>query len=505
MALIADIVEALKGVALSIPGAFKTVGELDQTALEEMRDAMVVAFAREESVREGTPDSFFVKHREAIGQFSAQALLNPKDFLTELFEKWSALLNDALAFFNVDALPGADGLDLGDPEVAKRVLAGLTEQAQTRVTIVVTAVNSILAMGNAASVIAETLSMGRIRSIAEAIQSWVWANGLGNLTSMAYQPQLGASILPILNRFYNQRSQAQVPGPGDQVRFQLREVYEPARRKELLGDDDLSTFKQFMGELGFSGYNADSYWAAHWVLPSIGQLNEMLHRGVIDDETWTRFVRFNDYDPTAVPWLKEIIFSPFTRVDARRMASLGVLSDVELLQAYADIGFFAPTAKDASGRRRAVLVANPDFAIHKAQALVVWTKMFNALPLLRARFRRGHLSADELMVALLETGITQEKARILWETVVRAEKEVRTDPEKELTRGLVVRGWKLRQISFGQGLFLLQRMGWDLAESELILRVQSLPDDPLAFVNTNLGRRLTQTTDADIAALLEAE
>lgn len=491
MALLADLVEAIKGAFLAVPDRLKSIGGLLEDELAEMRASFVAAYDKGRDSAPGQVAEFLIKARIGTITMSVDALRDPKQFAVELFNNWQTLLNAALEEFNVDALPGDADFNLGDPAVAKKVLRGLADAAQTRVAIVVAAVNVVLAMGNAASIVAEAASMGNVRSIAEAIQSWVWANGLGNLTSMAYQPQLGASILPILNRHFNQRSRAQVPGPGDQVRFQLREVYEPARRRELLGADDLSTFKQFMGELGFSDYHADSYWAAHWVLPSITQLNEALHRGVIDLDTWRRFVRFNDFDPTAIPWLEETIFSPFTRVDARRMASLGVLSDLELLQAYRDIGFFAPTQPDAAGKQRAIMVAAPDFTVHKAQALVVWTKMFNALPLLRARFRRGHLDAEELMMELLATGITQDKATTLWQTIVTAEKEERTAPEKALTRGLVARAWKLRAVSFPQAVFLLERMGWDNAEAELILRVQSLPDDPLAFVNTSLGTRLT--------------
>ena len=74
--------------------------------------------------------------------------------------------------------------------------------------------------------------------------------------------------------------------------------------------------------------------------------------------------------------------------------------------------------------------------------------------------------------------------------IVKAAKEERAAPEKDLTRALVVRAWKLRLVSFNQAQFLLMRMGYDLNEAELILKVQSMPDDPLAFVNTGLGARL---------------
>ncbi|KKK90773.1 hypothetical protein LCGC14_2719650, partial [marine sediment metagenome] len=363
-------------------------------------------------------------------------------------------------------------------------------ESQERVTFAITLINFILVSGSGVSIAAEIASIGTVRSIAEAIQSWIWANGLGSFTPMAFQPQLNASIQPYLQRWYNSRAKAQIPPVGDLIRMQLREVFLAGRREELVGTEERPIYNQLMAEHGYDEFHADSWWGAHWQLPSIGQLNEMLHRGVINDETWERFVRFNDVEPTSIPRLKEIIFSPFTRVDARRMDREGLLTDQELLQAYADLGFFAPTAVDASGRIRAVTVENPDFTIHKAQALFVFTKVFNAVPDLRRRFAKGWISEGELLESLKATGVDSFRAQTIFETLVKADKPERTAPEKELTRALVARAWKLRLIGFAQGVFLLERMGWDAAEAELILSVQSLPDDPLAAVSTNLGFRL---------------
>lgn len=490
MGLIADLVESFKAGFGSIQDKWTTYGDWPAEQVDRMVNAVV--FLGQNITTTGPfallPGGELLEQR--LAEFQATARDDALSFARGLFDYWTEILNRALAVLNVDAPDNLEALRLGDPEVIQSLLRVQGAQAQARVAGAIGAINLVLAMGNSVSVIAEAASAGTVRSIAEAVQSWIWANGLGQLSSMGYQPQLDASVMPLLTRFYNQRSQSRIPSESDLIRFQLREVYEPVRRAELLAGESRDTFNAYMEQNGFSEYHADSFWAAHWFLPSIGQLNEMLHRGFIDQPEWERFVRFNDYDPSSIERLRDIIYSPFTRVDARRMASVGVLTDQELLEAYADVGYFAPRVDDGTGKLAAVMVPNPDFTVHKAQALVVWTKMFNALPILRARFRNGWITSEELRDELAATGLPDAQVQIRWEMLVKADKEVRTAPEKELTRALVVRAWKLRLISFPQALFLVQRMGYDEAEAELILRVQSLPDDPLAFVNTNLGARL---------------
>lgn len=490
MGLIADLVEsmvqALAGVATGFRWPRGAISD-DLAELAGLFKEKVEEFAREHPTL------------AAAGAFSSPAVFaaftvagqsDPKSFAAELLQKYSAILQDAFALLNVEV----PSVPPGSPTALAAQIAVNLEQgrvgAQERVTGAISLINFVVGTGSAISVAAEVFTLGQVDTIADAIQSWVWANGLGSFSPLAFSPQVNASIAPYLTRFYNSRAQAQIPPVTDIIRFQLREVFLAGRREELVGTEDRPIFNALMKEWGFSEFHADSYWGAHWGLPSQGQLNEMLHRGVIDRETWDRFTRFNDVEPTTIPWLASIIYSPFTRVDVRRMSRFGILSDDELLQAYADLGFFAPTITQADGRIRAVMVPNPDFTIHKAQAQVIFTKVFNAIPLLRQRFSKGWIDEREVLDGLRESGVGELKAQELLETIVKEVGPERVAPEKELTRALVARAWKLRQIGFTQASFLLQRMGWSAPEAELILRVQSLPDDPLAFVSTALGFRL---------------
>lgn len=501
MGLIADIVESFKfALGTAFPGLKVVANELE----DELGKILDGVKAAAETLIVDPVSDFPEDIRQA-----AQFLVNPGDELKESAQKliaglvdgWTTLLVKAMDQLNVDAPEGPTEpvADIGAAIQAELSRGGAA--AEKRVAVAVGVINLVIITGNVASIAAELASAGMVKSIAEAIQSWVWANGLGGMASMAYSPQMNASVGPWLDRKFNEKAQAKLPGPGDMVRFQLREVFLEGRREELVGTEDRPVFDQHMRQLGFSKFWADSYWGAHWVLPSIGQLNEMLFRGVIDQDEWTRFVRFNDFEPGQIPNLQQIIFNPYTRVDVRRMSRMGILDDSELLQAYADLGNFAPTARDDTGRLRAIFVAVPDFTVHKAQALVIFTKIFNALPELRARFRRGHITSAELLRELEVTGIPVDRARKLWETIVDAEAEARTAPERALTRALIARAFKLALISFGQGLFLLQRIGWSVAESELILRVQAAREDPMEDIDTALGARLTEGAVAAVLGL----
>ena len=66
---------------------------------------------------------------------------------------------------------------------------------------------------------------------------------------------------------------------------------------------------------------------------------EMLHRGVIDLETLEFLYRTVEIPQYWRDKLTQIAYTPYARVDVRRMHAMGVLSDAELIKAYTDIGY----------------------------------------------------------------------------------------------------------------------------------------------------------------------
>ena len=154
-----------------------------------------------------------------------------------------------------------------------------------------------------------------------------------------------------------------VPGMADLVRMEVREVWRPEFRKEQLEEMPSEDFKIYAGYQGFSDEHADSYWAAHWVLPTVGQAYEMFHRlRPGRDPTGLTFTREDLYslmrrqdilkryrDPRIA-----IAYDIPTRREIRMMVNAGTLSRDDAEQIYLDRGIdprFAGTLADFAWAR----------------------------------------------------------------------------------------------------------------------------------------------------------
>lgn len=140
-----------------------------------------------------------------------------------------------------------------------------------------------------------------------------------------------------------------IPSARDIITFAVREVYSP-EIAEAFGQYEgaeqvYETAEADIKAVGMSKEIFTKFWAAHWVLPSMSQGYEMMHRNVITSEELDRLMVAMDVMPWWRDKLKAISYSPFTRVDVRRMHKIGVLNDEGLVKAYMDIGYNEDNAK----------------------------------------------------------------------------------------------------------------------------------------------------------------
>ena len=141
-----------------------------------------------------------------------------------------------------------------------------------------------------------------------------------------------------------------IPSASDIISFAVREVYSP-EIAEAFGqfdglDEVVSKASVDLKAIGMNKETFAKYWAAHWMLPSVGQGFEMVHRDVIPAVSTPqrplgldRLMTALDIMPAWRDKLTAISYSPFTRVDVRRMHKLGILTDEDLVRAYMDLGF----------------------------------------------------------------------------------------------------------------------------------------------------------------------
>ena len=228
-----------------------------------------------------------------------------------------------------------------------------------------------------------------------------------------------------------------IPSAQDIIRYAVREVYTPEIAEAFGQFDELpKVLEQAELDLKAAGLPVDTFtkeWAAHWLLPSIMQGYEMLHRGVIpalsseaSPVSLERLMVALDIMPAWRDKLTQISYSPYTRVDVRRMHKIGVLDDEAVFTAYADVGFspFAPGD------------------VHETVA-----------DAFRCETCRHESKAGRMLDFTL-----------LYNTDPPEEEKTEKDKERDLTKADILNGLRDELITESEGIAALQLLGYDEAE-----------------------------------------
>jgi len=132
----------------------------------------------------------------------------------------------------------------------------------------------------------------------------------------------------------------QQPGIGDLISMLVRDVFNESVVGRYGYDEDYpAQVEELARKIGLAPEWPKRYWRAHWNLPSPTQGAEMVHRAGLPVEDYKTLLRIADYPPFWRNYFEKIIFSPFTRVDIRRMYGVGTLTAGEVFAAYKEIGY----------------------------------------------------------------------------------------------------------------------------------------------------------------------
>jgi len=174
------------------------------------------------------------------------------------------------------------------------------------------------------------------------------------------------------------------------------------------------------------------FWRSHWELPSISAGYEMLHRlrpGVTDvpftREDLETLLRTADIPRFFRERLIEISYSPYTRVDVRRMYQMGVLSEEDVYNNYLDLGYDEEHARNLT-----------QFTILDA------TEEDRSLTrtLITGAYKRSVFSRDEAKGALQQIGYPETYAEIILQQVDYDIAKDRVDDEIDRVRYMYVEG-----------------------------------------------------------------
>ena len=131
-----------------------------------------------------------------------------------------------------------------------------------------------------------------------------------------------------------------IPPVSDIITMAVREAFSPEIAERFGQYEDFpEEFAEWAEKQGLTREWAERYWAAHWALPSVMQGYEMLHRGIITIDELKMLMRALDIMPFWRDKLIQMSYSPFTRVDVRRMYRDGVLDREDVKKTYLDLGY----------------------------------------------------------------------------------------------------------------------------------------------------------------------
>ena len=134
-----------------------------------------------------------------------------------------------------------------------------------------------------------------------------------------------------------------LPGPSDLISFSVRDVFRGDLVEKYGYDTDFDKIENelspWLEKIGMDPDVMKLYWRAHWDLPSITLAYELLHRGFITENDLRILLKTADMAPAFVDPIIQASYSPYTRVDVRRMYELGILDREAVKRSYQDIGY----------------------------------------------------------------------------------------------------------------------------------------------------------------------
>lgn len=223
-----------------------------------------------------------------------------------------------------DGLPLEAAKSPVDPAKAAELAKGIT-----------LAILGGVSLAGSAVILAEAGSLGQLETPGRVLQMIFGATGADQLAAQLAMIPFQTGVMRGTERYWNSINQAELPGPGDLIRFLVRETTSRAR------------FDQAMREQGFSQEWTDAFWVSHWREVARRDVMDGYHRGVIDEAERDKLLVILDYRPDPRPGISvsdlEIVGSIgkylIPRVDLRRSFKLGLIDFEELVKRYEWIGY----------------------------------------------------------------------------------------------------------------------------------------------------------------------
>lgn len=229
-----------------------------------------------------------------------------------------------------------------------------------------------------------------------------------------------------------------IPSPSDLVRMAVRDAWNDEAARRFGYDEDFpKEFAEWAQKQGMSPEWARRYWRAHWELPSPTMAYEMLHRGIITREELEILLKIADYPKFWRDKLIQLSYSPYTRVDVRRMYQLGILNRDQVKKAYMDLGYDEEHAENLT-KFTVAGASEEEKDLTKTEIL--------------SGYRTKLLTAQETKEALMKLGYDEDEANFYialedYKLEKEAKNELLNWTKAEYTKGIIDANEVIKRLS----------------------------------------------------------
>jgi len=262
------------------------------------------------------------------------------------------------------------------------------------------------------------------------------------------------------------QSSSPVPGPGDLIRFGLREAYDDDVAITWGYDEDYP--EQLTADMALHGFDANwskLFWRAHWQLPSITQGFEMMHRDIIKPDDLSELLRLQDIPPVWRQHLLDMSYRTLTRVDIRRMHDMGILNDAQVKKSYLDYGYSPDNAEYMLQFTKAYNGQDPTTTTGRTLEL--------SRTIVISSYQKGIISRPEAETRLQAVGYDSDDITLLlaladWQGEIDRTPTYYNEHHRDV-KAIVERAYSRRLIGTQEAHDALVQIGYSDSESELLL------------------------------------
>ena len=228
-----------------------------------------------------------------------------------------------------------------------------------------------------------------------------------------------------------------MPGVNELISFIVKEAHEEYKQVEF--PEQLAEWLKMQG---MEEKWARLYWGAHWVLPSVDQVYEMLHRKLLDMDAVRAFLKEADYEPRWRDKLIELSYQLPNIIQARWGLEWGIWDEQRFAEFIEKSGL------------------HPDYVpdVVKIEKANVFREHINLVrtPILN-KYKEGFITESDLQARLKEIGFPDEAVNLM----IKAMKEQREYDMKNEAKQLYVQKYKAGKIDEGTLMRLLSSLGMD--------------------------------------------